>query len=131
MKQKGFSLIELLVVITIIGILAAIGLTSYRTANQKARDSRRQADIQQTRSALEMWRTDCGGTYPNVSTWTQLMGSNSCDGVNRNFAETYLGGAVLVDPSNGAYSYERLTPTTYEITYWSEVDNENKAVRNP
>lgn len=65
MKMRGFTLIELLVVITIIGVLSTIGLTSFQGANQKARDSRRAADVQQIRAALEMYKTD-KGYYPTT-----------------------------------------------------------------
>ncbi len=64
MKQnKGFTLIELLVVMAIIAVLAAVGMASYRSANQRARNSRRAADLEQVRAALEMYRTD-NSTYP-------------------------------------------------------------------
>lgn len=62
-KQSGFTFIELLVVITIIGILAAIGMASYRSANIRSRDTKRKADMEQIRSALEMYRAD-NSTYP-------------------------------------------------------------------
>lgn len=62
--QKGFTLIELLVVIAIVVILSTLALTSYRTANVRARDARRSADMEQVRAALEMYRTDVG-QYPN------------------------------------------------------------------
>lgn len=60
----GFTLIELLVVIAILGILATIGVVSFRSTNQRARDSKRQADLQELRSALEIYRADNGG-YPD------------------------------------------------------------------
>jgi len=59
----GFTLIEILVVTTIIAILAAIGIVSYSQTNKNARDKKRQADIEQIRSALEMYRAD-EGVYP-------------------------------------------------------------------
>src|SRR3989344_6926865 len=51
--QAGFSLIELLVVIGIIGILAGIVSLSVQSSRQKARDAKRAADIKQLASALE------------------------------------------------------------------------------
>lgn len=61
--SRGFTLIELLVVISIIVILATLAATSYRSANKRARDARRAADIEQVRSALELYRTE-NNVYP-------------------------------------------------------------------
>jgi len=51
--KKGFTLLELLVTISIIGILLAIGSVSFSTAQKRGRDSRRQADMKAIQKALE------------------------------------------------------------------------------
>ncbi|NMC35911.1 prepilin-type N-terminal cleavage/methylation domain-containing protein [Candidatus Beckwithbacteria bacterium] len=62
-NKRGFTLIELMVVITIIAILSAVGMSSYKTVSKKSRDSRRKADLEQIRGALELYRAD-EGEYP-------------------------------------------------------------------
>lgn len=69
----GFTLIELLVVIGIIALLATVGMASYRSANMRSRDARRQADLEQVRAALEMYRTD-EGTYPTEANFGAMVG---------------------------------------------------------
>lgn len=66
MKQKqGFTLVEILVVATIIMVLAGIGFVSYSSLSRQSRDSRRIADLQNLRSALEFYRSD-NDYYPLI-----------------------------------------------------------------
>lgn len=84
-QNKGFTLIELLVVITIMGILMGILLVSYQGARVSARDGKRKADLEQIRSALQMYHSDCG-VYPaglDFSGSGSLVGQeDACDGNN-------------------------------------------------
>ena len=93
-KRFGFTLIELLVVISIIGILVAIGVVSYASANRKSRNTKRLSDIEQLRSALEMYRSDVS-SYPNVT------------GDVSNLAGPLTGymAAIPSDPKGNAYQY--------------------------
>ncbi|HLD19902.1 MAG TPA: prepilin-type N-terminal cleavage/methylation domain-containing protein [Patescibacteria group bacterium] len=63
----GFTLIELLVVISIISLLSAIGVASLNTTRAKARDTRRIADIQQLKTAVELFY-DANGYPPSDGT---------------------------------------------------------------
>lgn len=62
--RKGFTLLELLVVISIIAILITIGLTSFTTSQKKGRDAKRKSDIKDVQNALEQYYSICGYRYP-------------------------------------------------------------------
>src|SRR3989344_2624835 len=57
--QKGFTLIEVLVVVSIIGLLASIVLVGLGGFRSQGRDAKRIADLKQTQNALELYYTKC------------------------------------------------------------------------
>ena len=64
-KQKGFTLVELLIVIIIIGILATLVIVTFSGVQAKARDSKRQTDIGAIDSHLEAYFAQ-NGWYPTI-----------------------------------------------------------------
>ncbi len=67
--KKGFSLIELLVVISIIGVLVAVAVASYTGAQIKARDARRRSDMKAVQAAMEQYYSTTGNnSYAAVAT---------------------------------------------------------------
>lgn len=73
-SSKAFTLIELLIVITIIGILAVALLPRITAGPSKARDAQRKADLQQIATALTLYADDNSGRYPWYSTSTTAAG---------------------------------------------------------
>lgn len=65
--QRGFTLVELLVVLAIIAILAAITLSALRTAREKAFDAQIKSDMTQIRNALELYAGANGYLYPALA----------------------------------------------------------------
>jgi general secretion pathway protein G len=62
--MRGFTLIEILIVVAIIGILSTLVLVGLSNARPGARDSRRLSDLQGIRNALELFNNK-NGHYPN------------------------------------------------------------------
>ena len=62
-KASGFTIVELLIVVVVIGILAAIVIVSYNGITQAARDSQRQADLSTIAKAIQLYKED-NGHYP-------------------------------------------------------------------
>lgn len=71
--KKGFTLIELIVSIVIVALLSVVAMVNFSGSRAKARDSRRVADLERIRMALEMAR-QLGTTYPTSLTVLPTMG---------------------------------------------------------
>jgi prepilin-type N-terminal cleavage/methylation domain-containing protein len=77
-KNPAFTLIEVLVAVTIIAVLTAIGVVSYASANRNSRDAKRLSDVEQIRAALEMYRADVGQYPESITPGDSLVsGSNT------------------------------------------------------
>jgi len=103
---KGFTLIEILVVATIIGLLASGAIVSYQQLSKQSRDAKRKTDLEQVRAALEMYRSN-EDTYP-VGTWSNLSVLTT--------PVTYIQ-SLPTDPKNPTYIY-----------YYSSADDSDYTV---
>ncbi len=66
MSRKGFTLIELMIVIAIIGILAAIAIPNFRKAREQAREKACYANIRVILGAIEMYNMDHSAMKTNI-----------------------------------------------------------------
>ena len=85
--KKAFSLIELLVVVSIIGILVAAGIAAYSGAQKRGRDARRRGDMKAIQNAFE-----------------QYYAENNAYNADCGVITGYLSGGIPVDPKTGAYT---------------------------
>src|SRR5262249_23543227 len=80
-RNRGFSLIELLVVISIISLLSSIIFAAVSKSKQKAEDARVAAEVHQVQTDLELYYEDSGG-YPNPTNngqpVTKCIGNTNC-----------------------------------------------------
>lgn len=120
--KKGYTLVELLVVMALVAVLSGISLFAMQGARESGRDAERKSDLETIRSALELYKSDCD-TYPNVSAgdfYTNIgsdhnFGDNdggSCGSGSRIYLYN-----VPQDPVGGSniYYYRRLSSFTYEL----------------
>ena len=67
-RKTGFTLVEILIVVVILGILAAIVIPQFTSASESARASSLVSQIQTIRSQLELAQIQHQGTYPDLVT---------------------------------------------------------------
>jgi general secretion pathway protein G len=65
-NRRGFTLVELILVIIIIGILAAIIVPKFAGQTDKAKLATTKANINSLRSAVRLWQSDNDGTLPSA-----------------------------------------------------------------
>lgn len=91
-KKNGFTLVELLVTISILAVLSSIAIVAYSGITMKARDNQRIKDLQAIKQALELYRSDIHN-YPTTDNFVLKIASQltSCTGVSPcNVLSTYL-----------------------------------------
>jgi prepilin-type N-terminal cleavage/methylation domain-containing protein len=73
-KIKGFTLIELIVVMAILAIITGGLLGNFVNSQKKGRDARRRSDLKQVQNALEAYANDHNGLYPETTDATDAVG---------------------------------------------------------
>jgi len=99
LNKKGFTLVELLIVIAIIGVLSALLMANFIGVRQRARDAQRKADLRQIQSALELFRSDTGNYPGSLEFGGQLTNTDQPDN------NTVYMQKVPLDPINNGYPY--------------------------
>ncbi len=127
MRKKGFTLIELLVVIAVIGLLSSIVLVALGGARKKARDARRQADMRQINTAMEICYDDsaCSGaeSYPTWSSGTNIGGQT----IDKDSNPLLL--KIPTDPRNsGDHQYKYYFGSAQYYCIATKLETENKYV---
>jgi general secretion pathway protein G len=101
-KNYGFTMIELLVVIVIIGILSAIGLRSFSASQLKSRDSNRKSSLDGIATALELYYND-HQSYPLDDTGGVGINLGLIAGCGVGGVELCTYGSIWQDDNNTVY----------------------------
>ncbi|MBI5254406.1 type II secretion system protein [Candidatus Falkowbacteria bacterium] len=99
MQKRGFSLVELIVVIAIVAILSTLVLFSLTGVREKARDAKRLSDMESIRQAMELVNDSFGNYSGQKGCAKEDIVSNACYGAT---ITKYLLIAQLNDPLGGA-----------------------------
>lgn len=121
MKKVGFTIVELLVVISVIGILAAITTVSYTGVAASARDAMRKSDLAAIENALELNYLDYGAyTQPENVCIDTSIGDDGCSGTITIIGDWSVSSDLRDLVADGYINHLPLDPindSTYRYTY--------------
>jgi prepilin-type N-terminal cleavage/methylation domain-containing protein len=107
-RNQGFTIVELLIVIVVIGILALLVITTYSGIQAKARNSKRASDVATIQTQLEAFFQN-KGYYPSLGD----MNDSSWLSTNMKSLDT----GALIDPSNATQSKTLVNSTSPSKQY--------------
>lgn len=150
---KGFTLIELLVAVSILAVVATIGIGSYSQAQKLSRDAKRKQDLRSIAAALEIYKNKYG-RYPCNEYWVSNnsmpnrptpipdflrtgLSNSICDNSKPPLDQTFInnmpqdplntGGIALYDPDGYVYAYRALECLGNGQWYFLVANLENKS----
>lgn len=117
---KGFTLVEILIVVVILGILAAIVIPQFTSASETAKASSLQSQLQTIRSQLELYQVQHNGNYPTLAQlWDNLTQTTDVDGATSGSdfgpylqkapMNPFVGASNVTAAATGAWKYDAAT----------------------
>lgn len=133
-KNVGFTIVELLVVIVVIGVLASITVVSYTGVTQKAVGASLKSDLMTAAKQLKMFiSTSSDGRYPTALNCSAPGATEICLTASGTNYFTYASGGTsfVLDATNGTTNYrisDNTLPTLYPL--WMTIGTQTWAVAN-
>ena len=122
-RKRGFTMLELLLAISIAGIIATIGISTFPGILERSRDGRRKSDLKIVASALEQFHSD-QNYYPSNSTGSAVnFSSPSSNPWITDLSSSYIR-SLPKDPRNNAtYFYNYTSPLTHQsFVLWTNLE---------
>lgn len=125
-KQNGFTIVELLIVIVVIGVLAAITIVAYNGINNRALVNAQVSDLKSLQKALELYKVD-NGNYPMTTGWVGWdQASNFIPGLSPQYIERQPQKNASIVSGSDTYLYRSTSSVSgAEYKLISHVDSVN------
>lgn len=124
--KRGFTLMELLVAIAIVGILAGIGSIAFSSVQQRGRDAKRKEDLQSLKIALEAYHADNNQYSPSPCTDPTFTSSDATQQPQQRWIDfltpTYIK-QLPVDPKPGFTYQLSVTKNCQNFILWAKLES--------
>ena len=100
-NQSGFTLVELLIVVIILGILAAVVIPQFNTAAAESKESALASNLATIRQAIELYKVQHNDAFPGSTMVVQLTTGTKADGTSGTKYGPYIRNKFPANPISG------------------------------